>query len=209
MIGLGNIEVPAFIRKWEKELERKLTEPEVWLILRRASATSVNCKILELNFKCLARMYLTPDCTHKYQNDTSQYCWRGCKELGSMAHIWWFCPEIMIFWREVKGFIKDITSIDIPDDPWVCLFHMSELPTKTYLKTLLPHLINVAKSLIPRYWQKKERPTMRDWFNKINDIYRLEYLRFSEGMKMAAFEMKWKAWVEFTDSLRAAEIWAI
>lgn len=81
------------------------------------------------------------------------------------------------------------------------------MPTKTYLKTLLPQLTDAAKSLIPRYWQKKDRPTMREWFNKINDIYCLEYLRFREGTKMEVFEKKWREWVEFKDSLRAAEVW--
>lgn len=107
MIELGNTDIPPYIRKWEKELESKLTDPEVRLILRRVNATSVNCKILELNYKCMARMYMTPDRVHRCQKETSQFCWRGCKEMGSMAHIWWHCPEIRKFWGEVREIIRD------------------------------------------------------------------------------------------------------
>lgn len=85
---------------------------------------------------------------------------------------------------------------------------MSDMPTKTYLRTLLPHLIDAAKSLIPKYWQTKERPKMREWFNKINEIQCLEYLRFSEGTKMGAFETKWKDWEKFKESPNAVEMWS-
>lgn len=206
LIGLGNIETPSFIQKWEKELGRELTYLRS-LILSRAAATSVNSKILELNYRCLTRMYLTPDRLNKFQNGPPQHCWRGCKELGSMTHIWWQCPTIKIFWTEVRGFIKDITGISILDDPWVCLFHISEMPNKAYLRTLLPHLLDAAKSLIPKYWRRIERPAMKDWLEKINEIHTLEYLRYSEGTKMGVFETKWKGWAEFKTSLRAAEIW--
>lgn len=208
LVDLERLETPDYIGKWEKELGRNLTDTDVSLILKRVSATSVNSKLLELNFKCLTRMYLTPDRVHKIHRDKSQFCWRGCSEMGSMAHIWWLCPEMKRFWGEVRKFIKVITNLDVPNDPWICLFHMSDMPTKTYLRTLLPHLIDAAKSLIPKYWQRKERPKMREWFNKINEIQCLEYLRFSEGTKMGAFETKWKDWEKFKESPNAVEMWS-
>lgn len=122
---LGNKEVPSYMRRWEEELDCRVTDPEAWQILKIMSATSVNCKILELNFKCLVRMYMTPDREHKCQKEISQFCWRGCKEIGSTAHIWWLCPEIRKFWGEVREIIKGITNRDIQDNPWECLFHKS------------------------------------------------------------------------------------
>lgn len=83
------------------------------------------------------------------------------------------------------------------------------MPMKKYLRMLIPQLINAAKRLIPTYWQEKGRPTLRNWFNKINEIHSLEYLRFSEGMGMEDFEEKWRDWAEFKCSMRCAEVMGI
>lgn len=90
----GGAVIPPYIEKWEKELDIKINEREAWLTFKRVNATSVNCKLSEMNYKCLARMYITPDRAHRIQRETSQLCWRGCKEIGTMVHIWWQCPEI-------------------------------------------------------------------------------------------------------------------
>lgn len=121
LIKLGEVECPTFFKKWEEELGNKISEREVGLVLERVNATSVNYRLSEMNFRILARMYITPDRAHKLQKEPSQLCWRG------------------------------ITSMRVPDDPWVCLHHGSNMPSKRYLKLLLPHLLNAAKSLIPRH----------------------------------------------------------
>lgn len=68
-----------------------------------------------------------------------------------MAHIWWECPKIKKCWTEVLLQIKDITNItvEIPEDPWVCLFHGTENPIKHYKNSMMPHLMNAVKRLIP------------------------------------------------------------
>lgn len=125
---------------------------EIRQLLRRVCATSVNSNMIELNYKCLARWYITPDKAHKCQIETSQFCWRGCKEIGTMAHIWWLCPEIKKYWGgEIRQIIREITNIEVPDDPWGCLFHGIRTPTRQYMRTLLPQLLNAAKRIIPSY----------------------------------------------------------
>lgn len=207
LVELRRTDTLTFIDRWEKELGLKLTESETDKILKRLLITSVNYKLLELNYKCLMRMYMTPDRMHRIDREKSQLCWRGCNEIGSMAHMWWSCPEIGVFWEEIKKYTKEITKLDLPKDPRVLLFHLSEMPTKAYLGTLLPHFIDAAKSLISKNWKRKERPNMREWMNKINEIQDLEYLRFSEGTKMETYRTKWGVWEKFKKSIRAAEMW--
>lgn len=207
LVELKRIDILPCISKWEKELGLIFAETEVDLLVKRLLTTSVNYKVLELNYKCLTRMYMTPDKMHRIDKDRSRLCWRGCGEIGTMAHVWWSCPEIAAFWDEIRKYIKEITKHDLPRDPRVLLFHLSEMHTKAYLRSLLPHLIDAAKSLIPISWNRKERPTMREWFNKINETQDMEYLRFSEGTKMEAFRSKWGDWEKFRISLKAAEIW--
>lgn len=183
-------------------------EPEVDLILKRLLTTSVNYKVLEINYKCLMRMYMTPERIHKIDGGRSRLCWRGCNEIGTMAHMWWTCREIGVFWEEIKKYTKMITNLDLPKDPRVLIFHLSEMPTRAYLRTLLPHLIDAAKSIIVKNWKRKERPSMREWINKINEIQELEYLRFSDGTKMEVYRTKWEVWEKFKKSIKATEIWS-
>lgn len=131
LVELRRPDIPAFIGKWEKELGKTLLVTEVSMILKRVSATSVNSNLLELNFKCLTRMYMTPDRMHKIHGEKSQLCWRGCNEIGTMAHMWWLCPEMGIFWDEIRIYIQEITQFDLPKDPGIFLFHLSDMPTKT------------------------------------------------------------------------------
>lgn len=200
--GLG---MPPFIRKWEKELGTQMNDSEIGKIMRMAHTTSIDYNTIEMSYKCLTRWYITPGMAHNYQWKVSQLCWRGCKELGTMSHIWWTCPKIKKYWREVLQIIKNITIIEILEDLWGCLFHGIQMPTKRYMRSLVPHLLNASKSLIPKQWQELESPTMRSWFNKVNDIYNLEYLRFSGEEGWEGFEEKWRDWVNFKQTLSFAE----
>lgn len=206
MVGMGEVERPGFLRKWEEEIGNKISDKEARRVLSRVNDTSVNYKIAEMNFRILARMYFTPDLAHKIQDGTSQYCWRGCGEVGTMLHVWWTCPVMRKFWEEIRKFIYLITNQNVPDDPWVCLHHGSDVSSKCYRRTLLPHLLNAAKSLIPRHWRETRRPSLREWFDKTDEIYCMEYLRYSEGLEMEDYEEIWRDWVRFKTSDQLAEM---
>lgn len=112
--------------------------------------------------------------------------------MGTAAHIWWQCTKIKEFWDEIRKIIGEITQIAVPDDPWACLFHGLRMPTESYLRTLIPQLLNAAKSLIVRYWKEKSSPTLQEWYEKTNEIQNLEYLRYTEEEE--EYEEKWKGW---------------
>lgn len=88
-----------------------------------------------------------------------------------MAHIWWDCPIIKEFWKEILQLIKEITNKEIPEDPWTCLFHGTAESAKQYKTSIVPILLNAAKSQIPKNWQIMERPKIRDWIFCVNEIY--------------------------------------
>lgn len=83
------------------------------------------------------------------------------------------------------------------------------MPSKQYKRTLLPQLLDAAKCLKPRHWQDLERPTLKEWCNKITDMQDLEYLRFSDEEGLAEFEEEWKKWSEYKYSMRFAEVMGV
>lgn len=123
--------------------------------MRLLHSSAVDINTAEINHKCLTRWYRTPDMTSKYQTGKSPYCW-GCNVEGTMAHIWWDCPKIKNYLSDILQLIKEITKRQILEDPWMCLLHGTESSIKPYKESVIPHLINAAKGLIPRHWQERE-----------------------------------------------------
>lgn len=131
---------------------------------------------IKMNYKFLARWYLTPVRIQKYQPDSSPCCWRNCGGRATMTHIWWECPKIKKYWLEIVDLINQITEEKIDYNMLTCLFHISKTPRKQYTKTIIPKFLNAAKGLIPKRWLGSEGPDIRDGSNKWITIAKWNFL---------------------------------
>lgn len=159
--------MPPFIKKWEEDLGVGCEKSWVGSILGATHSTAIVMKTIETNYKCLSRWYMTPTKISKFMPDRLPKCWRGCEAPGTMAHLWWDCPKIKSLWQEVIKWIEVIVGRVIKLDPWVCLFHGSEGSYRHYKTSLIPVLLNSAKSAIPKKWQEVEGPGISQSINHI------------------------------------------
>ncbi|CAI9546477.1 unnamed protein product, partial [Staurois parvus] len=90
---------PPYIEQWEREIGATI-DAEKQRKMFRIIHGNINMQEVEMNYKCLARWYITPSVAHRLSGDNSPLCWRGCGGRGTMFHIWWECSKIQEYWGE-------------------------------------------------------------------------------------------------------------
>lgn len=52
-------------------------------------------------------------------------------------HIFWSCPRIENFWKEVRRIAQKFSDQEIPEDPSFFLLQDTKIPVKSYKKSIL------------------------------------------------------------------------
>lgn len=148
---------PTYIRSWGRDLELVFAPTQLSHLYQLTRSSSIDSKTQETNYKILSRWYRVPADRARIYPSTSDWCWRGCGQRGTLLYIWWDCPMVRPYWEDIKSQIKDIMDLDIPLSPIHYLLHIPPMPITQYKKSILPHLLNAAKRLLPIFFGKAHR----------------------------------------------------
>lgn len=133
--------------------------------------------------------YATPDKLHSWFPQTTDSCWRCKKVTRTVLYIWRHGPLIS----------KEITGTDIELDSALRLLNTSTQPIRRYKNSLVRHLLNAAKILIPRAWKSTCTPSTRltrDWLSEMNSFHAMEEMVFSYDW-LDYYHEVWNTWVTF------------
>ncbi|KAG7519555.1 hypothetical protein JOB18_011322 [Solea senegalensis] len=116
---LTNVHTSEHTRlRWEAEMNKNISLDTWKEICTEAHFATNSNTWKEFKWKVVTRFFRTPAITSKMGPAHGSSCWRNCgTENANHTHIFWLCPKLSLFWKDVFDALREVFKRDIPHTP--------------------------------------------------------------------------------------------